>query len=87
MNSTQKVQPLNTNLSYGPDTAARIIGIGRTKIFALLRSGELPSLTIGGRRLVRHVDLNDFLEQQMQKPGSKLSNSGNSTSAKSVSAT
>jgi excisionase family DNA binding protein len=52
-------------LSYGPDEACKLLGIGRTLFFNLLKTGEIPSLTIGGRRLVRHADLVAFLDRKV----------------------
>lgn len=67
MDRNQTNHVFATNLSYGPDTAARLIGIGRTKFFELLRSGEIQSVTIGGRRLIRHTDLEEFLNRLLQR--------------------
>jgi excisionase family DNA binding protein len=41
--------------------AARALGISRTKLYELLQSGELPSLTIGRRRLVRVASARQLL--------------------------
>lgn len=30
-----------------PDEAARLLGVGRSKIYALLASGEVPSIRVG----------------------------------------
>lgn len=44
-------------LAYSVDEAARITGIGRTTLYALMNSGELPSAKVGRRRIIRSVDL------------------------------
>jgi excisionase family DNA binding protein len=59
------LQTTNEPLAYGPDEACKLLGIGRTLFLNLLKAGEIPSLTIGGRRLVRHVDLVAFLERKV----------------------
>jgi excisionase family DNA binding protein len=37
-------------LMYRPAEAARVLGIGRTSVFALLKSGRLRSVRLGGAR-------------------------------------
>jgi hypothetical protein len=39
-------------LMYRPEDAARILGIGRTALFGLLKSGRLRSVKLGGCRFV-----------------------------------
>lgn len=41
--------------------AAEIMRIGRTSANGLLWSGELRSIKVGRRRLIRRVDLDEFL--------------------------
>lgn len=45
-----------------PEAAAHQLQISRTKLFALLRSGELESVRIGGNRRVRRKDLDSYIE-------------------------
>ena len=40
---------------------ARILGIGRSKVYELLYSGELKSVKIGAARRVRFSDLRDYV--------------------------
>ena len=42
--------------------AAEMIGIGRTKFYELVNSGEIPTFKIGSRRLVACKDLQVFVE-------------------------
>ena len=49
-------------LLVSPDDAARLLAIGRTALYALLGSGDLPSVQIGRRRRVRVSDLEAFVE-------------------------
>lgn len=44
--------------------AARTLGVSRSTIYELL-TGELPSFTIGRRRLVRVSDIEAFLAQRI----------------------
>lgn len=43
--------------------------LGRTRINELLQSGELPSFKLGRRRMVRHGDVSDWLEQHRCESG------------------
>ncbi|MCH2164227.1 MAG: helix-turn-helix domain-containing protein [Marinovum sp.] len=47
----------NTNqhspIAVSPDEAARLAGIGRTTLYAAVAKGDLPSIKIGTRRLIR----------------------------------
>jgi excisionase family DNA binding protein len=40
-------------LAVAPAEAARLIGCGRTTLYLLLSNGDLPSFTLGRRRLIR----------------------------------
>jgi excisionase family DNA binding protein len=44
-------------LAYSVPEVAKLIGISKSKIWELIRSGELGSIKICGRRVVRHSDL------------------------------
>jgi excisionase family DNA binding protein len=46
-----------------PAEAAHALGIGRTKLFELMASGELESVQIGHSRRVPRDALNAFLDQ------------------------
>jgi len=39
-------------LMYRPEEAAHILGVGRTALFGLLKSGRLRSVKLGGCRFV-----------------------------------
>ena len=45
-----------------PEEAARTLSIGRSKIYELMRSGELPSVHIGACRRVHVDELVRFIE-------------------------
>lgn len=51
-----------TNLSYTIDEACALIGVGRTKLYEALDSGELPAKKWGKRTLILKADLKSFLE-------------------------
>jgi excisionase family DNA binding protein len=60
----------------GPQSAAKewlsirqlqdLLGIGHTKAYSLIASGEIPSVKIGRIIRINRQDLNDWLEQQRQ---------------------
>ena len=49
------------NQLYRVTEAAEVLGIGRTSVYALLKSGALRSVTVGRSRRIRSVDLDDFI--------------------------
>ncbi|MDG0810073.1 helix-turn-helix domain-containing protein [Cohnella rhizosphaerae] len=48
------------------EQVARYLGIGRTRVFHLIKSGELSSYKIGKSRRVRRTDLLEF-EKRLRK--------------------
>lgn len=51
-------------IPWWPDAGRALGGLGRTKVYCLIRSGELPSLTIGRRRFVAVRDIDEYIEQR-----------------------
>jgi excisionase family DNA binding protein len=47
---------------YTPDQAARLLGCGRTKLYAFLKSGELRSVRLGRVRRIPRSALEEFIE-------------------------
>ncbi len=45
-----------------PEEAAELIGVGRTKVHELMRTGQLESVRIGSSRRVPSVALLDYVE-------------------------
>jgi len=45
------------------DEAVRVSGIGRTSVYALMKTGELPSFRLGKRRLIRLAAIRGLLER------------------------
>ena len=50
-------------LAYSVEEVAELISLGRTKVVALVSSGEIGSIKVGGRRLVPRQDLFDFVDR------------------------
>jgi excisionase family DNA binding protein len=48
-------------LLFRPDEATHRLGIGRTKLYELMRSGELRSVRVGGARRVSATALAEFV--------------------------
>lgn len=51
-------------IPWWPDAGQRLGGLGRTSVYHLIKSGELPSVTIGRRRFVADQDLDAFVEKR-----------------------
>ena len=41
--------------------AAYLLGIGKTKAYDLIATGELPAVRIGSKMLIRRADLDDYV--------------------------
>ncbi|MEV0228013.1 helix-turn-helix domain-containing protein [Nonomuraea sp. NPDC050786] len=57
---------MSANLSpllLRPEEAADYLGIGRTKVYELIRSGALRSVRIGSLRRIPATALTDFVAQ------------------------
>ena len=52
-----------TRLAWSVDETAELLGISRRSLYELLRSGELRSVKIGSRRLIRNADLERFVDE------------------------
>jgi excisionase family DNA binding protein len=46
-----------------PEEAAEVLGIGRTKVYALMADGDLLSVRIGKSRRLPVGGLNDYIER------------------------
>lgn len=44
-------------------TAAKVLDVGETKIKALVRSGEIPSIKVGGHRVIAVADLKAYVDR------------------------
>lgn len=57
-NQSQMIRPL----AVSPSEAARMAGIGRTKLYQVLAANQLVSIKLGSRRLIRVADLEAWLD-------------------------
>ncbi|MBY0613383.1 MAG: helix-turn-helix domain-containing protein [Beijerinckiaceae bacterium] len=48
-------------MAYSPAEAAKTIGIGRTKLYALISEGHFSPRRIGRRRIILASDLETYL--------------------------
>lgn len=55
-----------SRLTYSVVEAAAVTGLGKTTLYALMRSGTLPSFTVGRRRLIASSDLEGMIRQARQ---------------------
>lgn len=53
-------------LAVSPAQAAEMAGIGRTKLYELINQNEIPSFTLGRRRLIRVEDLRAWLNRMSE---------------------
>ncbi|MDQ5827224.1 MAG: helix-turn-helix domain-containing protein [Chloroflexota bacterium] len=54
---------------FTTDELVRWLGLGRTKTYEMLRSGEIPSYKIGRVRRIRRQDVEAWLESNRFRPG------------------
>jgi excisionase family DNA binding protein len=47
--------------------AAALMRCGRTRVFGLLRDGDLPSTKVGRARLIPRRAIDEYLEQQFER--------------------
>lgn len=57
-----KMTPRVNRLLYSPTEVATLIGFGRTTVYELIKSREIPSIQIAGRTRVRREDLMVWIE-------------------------
>ena len=50
-----------SNRLYRVPEVAEILGCGRTTVYALIKSGQLPSVRLAGCRRVASSDLEEFI--------------------------
>lgn len=62
--STQNSIP-SGRLAVAPAEAARMLGLGKTKLYELMADNELLSIKIGTRRLIRVRDIESFLSRHI----------------------
>ena len=60
--NNEEPQTTGVQLAYSVPDAAAMIGISRRTCYELMTSGQLRSVKLGRRRLVRHSDLVAFVD-------------------------
>jgi len=63
MGEATKSQPQISRIAVSPSEGARMAGVGRTKFYEALSSGQLASFKIGTRRLVRVAEIDTWLRR------------------------
>jgi excisionase family DNA binding protein len=53
---------INQPLAYSPNEACKLLGLGRTKTFELIKNGKLKSFKLGSRRIVTLEAIKDCLK-------------------------
>lgn len=48
---------------YTPEQACRLLGVGRTRLYAFLKDGDLRSVKLGKSRRIPRSALDEFLER------------------------
>lgn len=59
------INAIQPRLSYTVSQAVAASGIGRTTLYSLMGSGELPFVKLGNRTLIRHMDLENLLKRHV----------------------
>lgn len=55
-------------LAYKPAAAAKLLGIGRSRVFELMHTGELASVKYGRTRLISRRAIERFLKIDEAQP-------------------
>lgn len=68
--SDLKVDTEIPRAAFDPNEAAEYIGVGRTTLFGLRKSGDIPCVRIGAKPKFLRKDLDEYLEG-LRKPRTK----------------
>jgi len=49
-------------LAYSIADAVKVTGVGRSRLYELIKSGDIPTRKCGARTLIRHQDLQAFID-------------------------
>jgi excisionase family DNA binding protein len=71
--------PLSQRLLLRPEEVAAILGLGRSTIYELLRSGELPAVHIGRATRIPARDLHRWIEQHSSGTGGSAGGASDGT--------
>jgi len=61
MTTTKQINQATPPIAVSLDEAARLVGIGRTSLYAALAKGDLKSIKIGTRRLIKIEAIHEWL--------------------------
>lgn len=64
---TNEPKQTHAPIAVSPNEAARLAGVGRTTLYAALAKGDLQSLKIGTRRLIKVTAIHDWLTRHEQR--------------------
>jgi excisionase family DNA binding protein len=62
--SPRGLEPVVDPLAVSIKAAARMIGVSRTVLYQLINGGEIPSFTVGRRRLLAIAELRRFVAER-----------------------
>jgi excisionase family DNA binding protein len=65
-NPADSTRPATAPLLLSVKDCAALLGLGRATVWEMVRSGEMPSIKIRDRRLIRRADLELFLKEAAQ---------------------
>lgn len=51
-------------LTYTINEAAHALSVGRSTVYELINAGDLPSFTIGSRRLIARIDVENYVDDR-----------------------
>lgn len=72
MTSPAAASPPQPRMLLSVNEVATELGCGRDTVYRLLTSGQLPSLTIGGRlRRIRREDLRAYIDSRVPRTPSR----------------
>jgi excisionase family DNA binding protein len=63
----ERREPAMEQLMYRPAEAAQVLGICRTRVFALIKSGQLRSVKLGAARYITAEALRAFVRELEQE--------------------
>ncbi len=63
MNVPQRPHDAVSRLTYRPEDASSLLGVGRAGVYGLIRSGRLRSIRIGRKIIIPASAISEFLDQ------------------------
>jgi excisionase family DNA binding protein len=67
MGQADELPTVAGKLAYTVAETCRIMSIGRTHLYDLIRSGDLPVVKLGGRTLIARDDLEALISRRRQR--------------------